>query len=189
MTIASNDWFEQIKYYVHAAVGQSLSVIEGTVTSRQLSPPSVKVMLEPYGIETGWIRVGVPYAGVGYGFLAIPPDGQAVKVIFDMGDKNSASVVCDVYNDVDTPPTLSDIDDCVFQHKSGSKLYFHVSGDVEVVPAGNLILGGGTSPVARKGDTVSVPINVSGTTSDGASYSVSTTATGTISSGSSNVQA
>lgn len=189
MTIASNDWFEQMKYASQVAVGQSLSVIEGTVTSRQLDPPSVKVMLQPYGIETGWIRVGVPYGGNGFGFLGIPPDGQAVKVIFDMGDKSSATVVCDVYNDVDKPPDLSNIDDVVLLHKSGSKLYFHESGDVEIAPAGNLILAGGSKSVSREGDTVSVPISISGTTSDGASFSIDTTVTGTIESGASNVKA
>lgn len=144
-TISSNDWFEQIKYYVHQAIGQSLSVVEGTVTSRQLNPPSVKVMLQPYNIETGWIRVGVPYGGNGFGFLAIPPDGQSVKVIFDMGDKTSATVVCDVYNDVDVPPTLSAIDDVCLIHKSASKLYFHANGDVDLHAVGNLNISGKTS--------------------------------------------
>jgi phage baseplate assembly protein gpV len=143
--LASNDWFEQVKYYVHSALSQHLSVIEGTVTSRQLNPPSVKVMLQPYNIETGWIRVGVPYGGNGFGFLAIPPEGQAVKVIFDMADKSSAIVVCDVYNDIDLPPTLNDVDDVVLQHKSGSKLYFHANGDVDLHAAGHLNLSGTTS--------------------------------------------
>jgi phage baseplate assembly protein gpV len=145
VVIASNDWFEQVKYYVHRAIGQSLSVVEGTVTSRQLNPPSVKVMLQPYGIETGWIRIGTPYGGNGFGFLAIPQEGQAVKVIFDMGDKSSAIVVCDVYNDIDVPPTLNAIDDVVLQHKSGSKIYFHANGDVDIHATGNLNLSGKTS--------------------------------------------
>lgn len=145
MTIASNDWFEQLKDYIHRAIGQSLSVVEGTVTSRQTSPPSVKVMLQPYGVETGWLRVGTPYAGNGFGFLAIPPEGQAVKVIFDMGDPHSASVVTDVYNDVDVPPTIADVDDVVLQHASGSRLYFHNNGDVDLKAIGNLNLNGKTS--------------------------------------------
>ncbi|MCF8566918.1 phage baseplate assembly protein V [Alicyclobacillus tolerans] len=145
MTISSNDWYEQIKDYIHRAVGQNLSVIEGTVSSRQTSPPSVKVTLQPYGIETGWIRVGTPYAGNGFGFLAIPPEGQAVKVIFDMGDKQSATVVCDVYNDVDVPPTLANVDDVMLIHTSGSQLVFHQSGDVLLKAVGNLTLTGKTT--------------------------------------------
>lgn len=143
--LASNDWLEQIKYLIHSVRTQNLSVMEGTVTSRQLNPPSVKVMLQPYEIETGWIRVGVPYGGNGFGFLAIPPEGQAVKVIFDMGDKQSATVVCDVYNDIDLPPILSNIDDVVIQHSSGSKFYFHANGDVDLTANGNLNLKGKTS--------------------------------------------
>lgn len=127
------------------AIGQKLAVMEGTITSRQLNPPTVKVMLQPYEIETGWIRVGVPYAGNGFGFLAIPPEGQAVKVIFDMGDKNSATVVCDVYNDIDLPPSISNVDDVVLKHTSGSTLYFHQNGDVDLTAQGNLNLKGKTS--------------------------------------------
>lgn len=176
MPIASNDWWEQMKDYVHQAVGQSLSVIEGTVSSRQASPPSVKVILQPYGVETGWLRIGVLYAGNGFGFVAVPPEGQAVKVIFDMGDKSSGTVVCDVYNDIDVPPPLSTVDDVCFVHKSGSKLYFHDSGEIDVQAAGTLALNGGSAGVARIGDTVQV--NVAGT-----NY------TGTIQSGSSSVKA
>jgi phage baseplate assembly protein gpV len=143
--LASNDWFEQIKYYVQRSHDQRLYVAEGTITSRQLNPPSVKVMIQPHNIETGWIPVGVPYGGNGFGFLAIPPDGQAVKVIFDMGDINNATVVCDVYNDIDVPPTLNNVDDVVLVHKSGSQLYFHANGDVDLHAAGNLNLSGKNS--------------------------------------------
>lgn len=154
--LASNDWFEQIKYYVHSAIDQKISVVEGLVTSRQLNPPSVKVMIQPYNIETGWIRIGVPYGGNGFGFLAIPPEGQAVKVLFDMGDKSSSVVVCDLYNNIDVPPTLNNIDDVVFQHKSGANLYFTSNGQVEVNSANgqSIVFNGGAEGVARVGDTV-----------------------------------
>ncbi|WP_088187538.1 phage baseplate assembly protein V [Desulfosporosinus sp. FKA] len=179
MPIASTDWFEQIKDYVHRAVGQNFSVVEGTVTSRQASPPSVKVMLEPYEVETGWIRVGTQYGGNGFGLLAIPPEGMAVKVQFDMGDKSSAVVVCDVWNDVDIAPTLNDVDDAVFIHSSGSKLYFHKNGDADLVPAGKLNIAGGGAAIARVGDA----ITAYGVDSHGDSVTV----TGTITSGSSKV--
>lgn len=176
MAISSNDWFEQIKDYVHRAIGQNLSVLEGTVTSRQASPPSVKVMLQPYGIETGWVRVGTPYGGNGFGLLAIPPEDQAVKVIFDMGDISSAVVICDVWNDVDLPPTLNDVDDATFVHSSGSKMYWHKNGDCDLTVVGALSLAGGGAPVAREGDTVSVNVPGVGICS------------GTITSGSTKVQ-
>jgi phage baseplate assembly protein gpV len=179
MTIASTDWFEQIKDYVQRSQSQSISILEGTVTSRQASPPSVKVMLQPYGVETGWIRVGSQYAGNGFGFLAIPPEGQAVKVSFDMGDTSSGLTLCSVWNDIDIAPTLVNVDDVAFIHQSGSKLYFHQNGDVDLSPAGNLNLAGGGEGIARKGDT----ITASGTDSHGDTVTV----TGTITSGSSKV--
>lgn len=181
MPIASTDWFEQIKDYVHRAVGQNLSVLEGTVTSRQASPPSVKVMLQPYEIETGWIRVGTQYGGNGFGLLAIPPEGMAVKVIFDMGDISSATLVCDVWNDVDIAPTLNDVDDVAFVHSSGSKLYFHKNGDVDLNQTGKLNLAGGGAAIARVGDAIQ------GTGSDPQGGTI--TVTGTITSGSSKVTA
>lgn len=176
MSIASTDWFEQIKDYVRRANGQNISVLEGTVTSRQASPPSVKVLLQPYNVETGWIRVGSQYAGNGFGFLAIPPEGQAVKVSFDMGDTSSGLTLCSLWNDVDIAPTLADVDDVALIHVSGSKLYFHQNGDVDLTPAGSLNIAGGGAAIARVGDT----ITASGVDSHGDSVTV----TGTITSGS-----
>lgn len=54
---------------------------------------------------------------------------------------------------------------------------------------GTLTINGGTLNVARETDTVNVPINYSGKTSDGASFTINTTVTGTINSGASNFKA
>jgi|GEM_PF-3825484 len=179
MTIASTDWFEQIKDYVQRSQSQSISILEGTVTSRQTNPPSVKVMLQPYNVETGWIRVGSQYAGNGFGLLAIPPEGQAVKVSFDMGDTSSGLTLCSLWNDVDIAPTIADVDDAALIHVSGSQLYFHQNGDVDLSPAGNLNIAGGGAAIARVGDT----ITATGSDPQGGTVTV----TGTITSGSTKV--
>lgn len=132
----STNWLEQVKNMVHEINNQRSFVLEGTVTSvNQTTPYMVKVMLEPYEIETGWLQVGSPYLGNGYGFIAPPPeDGTPVKVIFDMGDPNHGTVVCSVYNDnvtlLDVPFGTAGI-----VHKSGSKILMNPDGSIEIKAA------------------------------------------------------
>lgn len=118
------------------------------------------------------------YAGPGYGFLAVPPEGMTVKVIFDLGDINNGVVACCVYNDEDAPPTISDVDDVVLQHKSGAQIYITSDGEVKVSSASgkDVVFNDGTAKIARVGDNVQVDIG-------------GTTYTGTITSGAPNVKA
>ncbi len=188
-TLATNDIYENIKQIIQRMTNQNLYVCEGYVTSRQLNPPSVKVMLQPFNIETGWIRVGTPYGGPGFGFIALPPDQMTVKVIFDMGDIDSPTIVTSVYNDIDTAVPLNNVDDVILVHKSGSQVYFKSTGEVDISPASgqNIVLNGGIANISRIGDSVSVPIDYTTTDSGGYTVTIKTTLTGTITTGASNV--
>jgi uncharacterized protein involved in type VI secretion and phage assembly len=78
----------------------------------------VKVMLEPHGIESGWLRCAVPYAGNGFGIVLPPPDeGTPVKVLFDMGDIKSGTVIGCLYNNSVT--RVGGEGEIRVQHKSG----------------------------------------------------------------------
>lgn len=140
----STNWIEQIKYIVREMVNTKTFVLEGVVTSVDPSPPHcVRVMLEPYGIESGWLRCATPYAGNGFGLLLPPPDeGTPVKVIFDLGDIKNGTVIGSLYNDQVKRPNVGDSLKTAQQnpgmiaaglvHKSGSSLLILQDGTIKL---------------------------------------------------------
>lgn len=132
----SRDWIEQIKYVVQDMINQKNFVLTGIVTSIDPTPPyKVKVTLEPYSIETGWLKLAMPLAGNGYGVLLPPPDeGTEVRVLFDLGDIKSGTVIGAVYDDqaVQMPPDAAALGTMGLYHKSGSFIRIAPDGTVTI---------------------------------------------------------
>jgi phage baseplate assembly protein gpV len=131
-----------------------MSASGGYITSVDPINYMAKVMLQPAGVETGWLPIGTWYAGNGFGLVALPDLKTEVTVIFEMGDLNSGKILLSDFNKQDLPPA-SEPGEVIFKHKSGSILKFDIGGNVEVTPAGQLILCGGGQGVARVGDATS----------------------------------
>lgn len=129
----SMNWVEQIKFIVREMMSAKSFVLEGVVTSVDPTPPcKVKVMLEPYEIETGWLRIATPYAGRGFGLVLPPPEeGMPVKVIFDMGDIKHGTVIGIVPNDEIAPPAAR-AGAAGLVHKSGSSILIEADGTVTI---------------------------------------------------------
>lgn len=144
MYIPSTNWREQIKNIVQEMINRKSFVLDGTITSVNTTLPySVKVNLEPFEIETGWLKMASPYVGNGYGFVLPPPaEGTHVRVIFDMGDINNGVVVGATYNDVQVPPPIN-FGDAALYHESGSSLVMKNDGSIVITSKGgaSLVLG------------------------------------------------
>lgn len=145
----------------------------GTITSVDPQKMMAKVLLGILGTETGWLPVGTMLAGNGYGVVALPEDDTEVTVIFDNGDINSGKIILCNFNNHDSPPEGMKPGEIFASSKGGASIKLDKSGQI--------IFNGGTKGVARVGDEV----QISGTTSDGASFN----ATGKITTGSLNVLA
>lgn len=162
----SGNWIEQVKHVVNEMMKSKSFVLEGIVSSVDPSPPyKVKVTLQPYEIETGWLKLMTLYAGNGFGLILPPPDeGTPVKVIFDMGDIKNGTVIGAVFNSNVAMPILADPGDAALVHKSGSKITIAKDGTVTLssigtvnVNAASVNLGGsGGAAIARAGDAVQV---------------------------------
>jgi len=148
-----NDFLELIKFISEGQSGKYLPPLTGLVTSIDTNKYIAKVMLQPYQIETGWLPVGTIYAGANFGFCAMPDEGTEVTVVFELGDVGSGKIMLYNFNDTDPPPAFSP-GEVILKHKSGSFFKFYINGDVELTPAGNLILAGGGPAVARVGDAI-----------------------------------
>ena len=168
------DATEVIKHFGQQQVAGIISASDGTITSVDPDKYMAKVMLEPSGIETGWLQIGTSYAGSGFGLWALPSIGTEVLVVFEHGSLNAGKIVLSNWNDTDAPPSGLQPGQVVLIHSTGSLLKFDTDGSVSLTPATVLKLAGDGPAIARAGDTVQV--NVGGT-----NY------TGTITSGSSKV--
>jgi hypothetical protein len=58
----------------------------GVVTSVNPTKYTVKVTLQPEGVQTGWLPVATASGGNGWGIVALPAIGQQVLCIPDTGD-------------------------------------------------------------------------------------------------------
>lgn len=114
----------------------------GLVSSFDPKRYCAKVKLQPSGKETGWLPVGTPWAGNGWGFFAPPPIDAMVKVEFPEGVTDVGVVTSCFYNDADRPLQV-DAGEIWIVHQSGSylkltndgKVLFHSETEVD---AGNL---------------------------------------------------
>lgn len=130
----STNWIEQVKGLVQNMLELKQFVLDGTVTSVDPNFPfKVRVNLEPYHIETGWLRISTPYLGNEFGLIVPPPDeGTFVKVIFAMGNIESGIVVaCEAQDNV-LPPSGVDSQTLGFFHKSGSYIKIGQDGTVSI---------------------------------------------------------
>lgn len=152
----STSWREQIKNVIQEMNKQNLYALDGVVTSvNNTLPYTVKVRLEPYQIETGWLPISSSYVGNGYGIVLPPPaEGNHVKVIFSMGDINSGFVVGSTYNNTTAPPQVNFGDAGIF-HKSGSSIVMKNDGSIVITSkgGGSIVLDGSDKKVTINGNS------------------------------------
>lgn len=152
--IPSTNWLEQVKYITKQMIDRQTYALEGVVSSvnPDSTPYTVKVVLYPYEIETGWLRVGTPYAGDNYGLiLPAPEEGTPVKVIFHMGDIQNGTVITSLFNDNLTFPNVT-YGTAGIIHKSGSSIFINQDNSIKIShPSGSFISIGTDGTVTIKG--------------------------------------
>jgi len=83
------DWTEQTKMLSQQQMAGMMLASAGYVTSLDLAKKMGKVMLQPIGIETGWIPLAYMF-----GLVSLPPEGTEVLVVFEMGNLNMGRIIC-----------------------------------------------------------------------------------------------
>lgn len=141
-----------------------------TVISYDPSNYCAKVIIQPDGIETGWLPVTSPWIGNGWGLFAPPLIGDMVEVQFQEGSIEAGFIVGRFFSD-EQRPLAAPPGEFWLVHQSGSKLKFHNDGTVELVAAGTLTSSAPqwnhTGPVSITGNvqitgTQSVSGNITG---------------------------
>jgi phage baseplate assembly protein gpV len=114
-----------------------VSMVMATVSSYDADNFCAKVLLQPEGIETGWLPIASPWVGNGWGMFAAPSPGDVVTVNFQEDDTNAGIISLRLFTDSARPLSVP-AGDFWLVHKSGSMLKFHGDGTVELTSAGTL---------------------------------------------------
>ena len=91
----------------------------GLVSSYDPANYSAKVILQPDGLETGWLPVLSMWVGNGWGLFAPPSVGDMVEVGFIQDDSEAGFVNLRGFNDTDRPLTVTS-GEFWLQHKNGA---------------------------------------------------------------------
>lgn len=104
---------------------------QGVITAYDPVEYAIKVALQPTGEETGWIPLGTPWAGNGWGMAAGPMIDAEVQIDFDSGQIGVQMAGNQFYNNVDRCPGPPSGEFWIV-HQSGSLLKFLNTGEILV---------------------------------------------------------
>ncbi|HFO0796471.1 phage baseplate assembly protein V [Enterobacter roggenkampii] len=138
---------------------------QGVITAYDPKEYAIKASLQPTGEETGWIPLGTPWAGNGWGFAAGPMIGAEVQIDFDSGTIGVGMAGGQFYNNEDRSPGPPS-GELWIVHQSGSLLKFLNSGAVVIQDKAGTVFslnGDGTSThTASSGMTINANIQNNG---------------------------
>ncbi|HHA1182916.1 TPA: phage baseplate assembly protein V [Enterobacter roggenkampii] len=143
------------------SMGSFAGTRQGVITAYDPKEYAIKASLQPTGEETGWIPLGTPWAGNGWGFAAGPMIGAEVQIDFDSGTIGVGMAGGQFYNNEDRSPGPPS-GELWIVHQSGSMLKFLNSGKV----------------VIQDSAGTSINLNGDGSRTDSASGAVTQTASG-----------
>lgn len=113
----------------------------GTVTSVNQAEGTVRVLLQPEGVLTGWLPVLSPWVGDGWGLSCPPSPGDQVLVLPQEGDAEHGMIIARTWSQSAAVPATP-VGELWLTHRSGSFLRLvndgtiqmqgdlHVNGDV-----------------------------------------------------------
>lgn len=101
---------------------------------------AIKARLQPENTETGWMPLGVPGAGNGFGVFIPPAVGDQVLLVHVEGAGGSPVAVASLYSDEDRP-VADEVGGCPANeiriiHKSKARLRFLSDGTIEIQQKG-----------------------------------------------------
>jgi phage baseplate assembly protein gpV len=113
----------------------------GLVTSYDPNTYAVKVLLQPEGIETGWLPIKAIWFGNGWGMFCPPSQGDQVTIDWQEGSVEAGFMTGGVFSDEDRPlPCPSG--EFWLVHQSGASLKFTNSGQVTMNAQAGFIVSG-----------------------------------------------
>ena len=120
---------ETIKRVVADMLNMQARTQYGTITGYDPATYTVKVLLQPEGVETGWIALTAPWSGDGLGAVFGPMIGTACRVDFAGGVAEAAIAGGRIF-DANNPPPVVQSGQGAIVDKAGSYARFNGDGTV-----------------------------------------------------------
>ncbi len=120
---------ELIKRVVADMLNLQAKTQYGTITAYNPEDYTVKVLLQPEGVETGWIALTAPWSGNGLGAVFGPMPGTACRVDFAGGVAEAAIAGGRIF-DANNPPPVVQAGQGAIVDKAGSYARFNGDGTV-----------------------------------------------------------
>jgi phage baseplate assembly protein gpV len=134
-----------LKQHVAAMIARIGQPRWGTVTSYDATNHLAKVLIQPEGNQTGWLPIGCPWVGPGWGEITPLHVGQQVKMVPDSGDPNNLVIVTGGYSTSMMPPIPSNvIAGAAAAMQPGERAFVSMAGSVIRFCADGSIYGKGT---------------------------------------------
>jgi hypothetical protein len=114
---------------------------KGTLVCTAYNPDThaVKGIIQPHGIESGWVPLAAMHVGNGFGILVGPRvgssdalDGQVFDLHFDGGDPDTLVAHHRHFSTTDKPPRVES-GEMLLQHENGNQVFFSQDGSLKVV--------------------------------------------------------
>ena len=99
------------------------------VSSVNPTSASVRVMIQPENVLSGWLPVSSAWVGAGWGLCCLPSPGDQVLVLWQEGDAEHGIVVSRLWSATATPPNAP-VGEFWLMHKSGSFLKLLNDGSI-----------------------------------------------------------
>lgn len=104
----------------------------GVVTGANTSSMTVKVTLQPEGVQTDWLPLLSAMVGGGWGMVHVPPIGAPVFCLPDAGDDNSYVVVGSTWSAANRPPEGCAQGEFWLVHSTGSAIKLTNDGQISM---------------------------------------------------------
>ena len=139
---------------------QRITKMWGIVSSYDPVNYCAKVLLQPSGIETGWLPVASQWVGAGWGMFAPPSIGEWVDVHFQEDDIDAGYISLRLFHDAARPLNVQP-GEFWLVHQSGSLLQFKNDGSVALQAAGNLTASAPNGTLRLAGKNVQIHASLS----------------------------
>lgn len=152
----NREWNNQLLQRA-AAQGGGMNARFGQISAYDPDAYAIKAIIQPEGIETGFIPFGSPWVGSEWGAFFGPEIGAQVLVIFQEGSAQVPIGATTIFSTA-MPPVAVPSGELLLQHKSGSLMHFGNDGNVVVTADADMTLNAKNATVnADEAVTVNAP--------------------------------
>lgn len=133
----------------------------GVVSAYDPGAYAIKAVIQPEGVETGYVPLGSPWVGPQWGAFFAPQPGAQVLLLFQEGDAQTPIAATFLFS-TQQPPVAVPAGELLLQHASGSLLHFDTAGNVTMTAAQAMTLNAPAGCTINANTTINGNVQTNG---------------------------